>query len=218
MILHKERKEILKYSKILLDAGLIHNGQGNISLFNREENLAAITPSGVPYEDRDLSDICVVDLEGNLVEGNWKPTSETPMHLIYYKKREDVNAVVHTHAPKSTVLGIIGDEPLPMVLNESAMCIGGPVPIAPYARPGSEELAQVNFQTMGDGSAVILAHHGLITVGSTLAWACQISIAVETTAAAVIPARSMGKEPHILDENEVAILRQMIQGYGPQKS
>ena len=117
MLLQRERENILKHSQMLIDAGLIHNGQGNISVFNREKKLAAITPSAVPYHERDLSDICIVDLEGNLIEGKWKPTSETPMHLIYYKHREDVNAVVHTHAPKSTVFGIIGSEPMPMVLN-----------------------------------------------------------------------------------------------------
>lgn len=217
MKLISEREEILKYSNLLLEAGLIHNGQGNISVFNRNQGLAAITPSAVPYQDRDLADICIVDLEGNLVEGNWKPTSETPMHLIYYQQREDVNAVVHTHAPKTTVFGIIGDQPLPMVLNEAAMCIGGPVPIAPYARPGTKELAQINIDSMGDGVAVILAHHGLITVGSSLEWAYLTSIAVESTAAAIILARSMGNDPIALDNDEVHALREIIQGYKPKK-
>jgi len=217
MKLIEERKRILEISNKLITAGFIHNGQGNVSIYNREIGLAAITPSAVPYEERELEDICVVDLDGNIIEGKWKSTSETSMHLIYYKKRSDVNAVIHTHAPKATVFGIIGNEPMPMILNEASMGIGGAVPIAPYGRPGSEELAEVTCEAVGDGFAAIMAHHGLITVGPTIDLAFVATAAVETTADTIIMARSMGKEPIAMPDNEVKILREMFMGYKPQK-
>ena len=136
MKLVEQRKKILEITQKLLAEGVIRDGHGNFSIYNRESGLVAITPSAVPYSQRDVEDICVVDLDGNIVEAKWKSTWETNLHLIYYQNREDVNAVVHTHAPKATVFGVIGTDPMPMVLNESAMGIGGPVPIAPYARPG----------------------------------------------------------------------------------
>ena len=218
MKLVEERKKILEISKKLVAAGVIQNGQGNVSIFNRENGLVAITPSAVPYKDRELEDICVVDLDGTKVEGKWKPTSETSMHLIYYKKRSDVNAVIHTHAPKATVFGIIGDEPMPMVLNEASTGIGGAVPIAPYGRPGTEELAEVTCEALGEGSAAIMAHHGLITVGSTINLAFIATISVESTADAIIMARSMGKEPIAMPDDEVKILRELMMGYKPRKA
>ena len=187
-------------------------------MYNQETGLAAITPSAVPYDDRDIEDICVVDLEGSIVEGNWKTTSETPLHLIYYKKRPDITAVIHTHALKATVFSVIGNEPMPMILNEAAMGIGGAVPIAPYARPGSEELAEVTYNAVGEGFAAIMAHHGLITIGPTIELAFAATVAVETTADTIIMARSMGIQPIPLNENEVKVLREMYLNHKPRKA
>jgi len=218
MKLLEERKKILEISQKLIEAGLVHDGHGNFSIYNRQSNLVAITPSAVPYAQREVEDICVVDLDGNLVEGKWKSTWETNLHLIYYQNREDVNAVVHTHAPKATVFGVIGNDPLPMILNEAAMGAGGPVPIAPYARPGSDELAEVTFEATGDGWAAIMAHHGLITVGPDINLAYIGTMAVESTANTIIMARSMGCETIAFSDEEVKILREMfITGYKPQK-
>lgn len=218
MKLVEQRKKILEISQKLINFGLIHDGHGNFSIYDRESGLVAITPSAVPYAQRDVEDICVVDLDGNLIEGNWKSTWETNLHLIYYRERDDVNAVVHTHAPKATVFGIIGTEPMPMILNEAAMGAAGPVPIAPYARPGTDELAEVTFKATGDGFAAIMAHHGLITVGPDIDLAYIGTIAVESAANTIIMARSMGCEPIAFSDEEVKILREMfITGYKPKK-
>jgi L-ribulose-5-phosphate 4-epimerase len=218
MILVEERKKILDITQKLLAAGVIHDGHGNFSIYDRESNLVAITPSAVPYAQRDVEDICIVDLQGNIVEGKWKSTCETNLHLIYYRNREDVNAVVHTHAPKATVFGVIGDEPMPMILNESAMGIGGPVPIAPYARPGTDQLAEVTFKATGSGIAAIMAHHGLITVGENIDSAYIATMAVESTANTIIMARSMGCEVIAFSDDEVQILQEFYKTkYKPTK-
>ncbi len=218
MLLVEERKNILSISKKLLSAGVIHDGQGNLSFYDRKNGLVAITPSAVPYTQRDVEDICVVDLNSNIIEGKWKPSSETPLHLIYYNNRNDVNAVIHTHALKSTVFGIIGDEPMPMVLNESAMCLGGEVPIAPYTRPGTELLAEVTYKSTGQGFAVIMAHHGLLTVGTTLENAYFATIAAEATAETIIMARSMNSSTRELGKEETKILRDMFMNYKPKEN
>ena len=218
MKLQKEREKIIEIGQKLLAEGVVHDGQGNISIYNRESGLAAITPSAVPYSRRTWEDICVVDLDGNLVEGKWKTTSETSMHLIYYKKRSDVNAVVHTHALKSTVFGVIGIEPMPMILNEASMGLGGSVPIAPYARPGTDELAEVTFNAVGEGYAAIMAHHGLITVGDTIEHAFFGTLAAEATAEVLIMAKSMGVEAKTMDDSEVKALREIFMGYKPVKA
>ena len=216
MKLYEERKKILEISIRLIEAGVMHNGHGNVSMYNRDSGLAAITPSAVPYENRGIEDICVVDLDGRIVEGKWKSSWETSMHLIYYQNRSDINAVIHTHAPKASVFGVIGNEPMPMILNESAMGIGGPVPIAPYARPGTDELAQVTFDAVGDGYAAIMAHHGLITVAPTIELAFIATIAVESTANTIILARSMGKEPIAFSAEEVQALKKLYVNYEPR--
>ncbi|MCK4801533.1 MAG: class II aldolase/adducin family protein [Anaerolineales bacterium] len=215
MKLLEERKKIISISNKLLTDGFINDGQGNLSIYDRLSGLVAITPSAVPYDQRDVEDICVVDLDRNIVEGKWKPTSETPLHLIYYRNRLDVNAVIHSHALNSTVFGIIGDEPMPMILTEAATGLGGAVPIAPYVRPGTDELAEVTFKAIGDGFAAIMANHGLITVGPTIELAYAATAAAEATAETLILVRSMGVKAKSLSDNEVKSLRELFLNYKP---
>lgn len=218
MKLAEQRKQILVISQKLIQAGVIHDGQGNISIYDRESGLVAMTPSAVPYDQRKAEDICVIDLAGELVEGSWKPTSEKALHLVYYRNRPDVNAVIHTHAPKATVFGVIGTDPMPMIINEAAVCLGQPVPIAPYAKPGTEHLAEVTCEATGNGYAAIMAHHGLISVGPTLERAYIATVAVESTAGTIIAARSMGCEPIPLADPEVRELHALLTGYKPQQA
>lgn len=219
MLLAALRKQIVEIGLKMVADGVAHNGQGNISSFDRQRGLAAITPSAVPYEERTPEDICVVDLDGELIEGRWKPTSELALHLIYYRNREDIDAVVHTHAPYATVFGVIGESSMPVVLNEAAMGLGGPLPVAPYARPATPQLAEVTFQATGDAAGAIMAHHGLITIGKDLVQAYVATQAAEATARIIILARSMGADLVTLDLQEASELRQMyLDYYHPQRS
>jgi L-ribulose-5-phosphate 4-epimerase len=219
MLLAELRKEIVEIGLRMVTDGVAHNGQGNISTFDRQQSLAAITPSAVPYKERQPEDICVVDLDGKLIEGKWKPTSELALHLIYYRNCEEIGAVVHTHAPYSTVFGVIGESSMPVVLNEAAMGLGGPLPVAPYARPATQELAEVTFQATGDAAGVIMAHHGLITIGKDLVQAYGATQAAEATARIIILARSMGANLVTLELQEARELRQMfLKHYHPQRS
>lgn len=209
MKLSELRSEIVHLGMELVHQGVVHNGQGNLSAFDREQGLVAISPSAVKYEERAPQDICVIDLEGDLVEGRWKPTSEMALHLVFYRRRPEVSAVVHAHAPFTSVFSILDQAAMPMVLSESAMALGGAVQVAPYRRPGTQELADVTERACGPASGVIMAHHGLVAIGSSLHLAHQAALAAEFTARVLVMAYSVGAPIKELDEREVAELRKL---------
>lgn len=207
LYLKEQREEIVRIGKQMVADGVAHNGQGNISFYDREKGMIAITPSAIPYDERTAADICVVDLDRNVIEGIWKPTSEIALHMAIYQSRPDVNAIVHTHPPYASVFAVIGEKEIPMVLIEAALGLGGALPVAPYARPGTEEVARLTAQALGDASGAILAHHGLVTVGTSLERAYAATLAAEGTARTVILAKAMGISPQVLDKAEVEALR-----------
>ncbi|MBP1752946.1 MAG: L-fuculose phosphate aldolase, partial [Geobacteraceae bacterium] len=104
MLLERERNEIVRFGKKLLAAGLTSGSGGNLSIFNRQEGLIAISPSGIEYYEMEPDDVPVVDGRGLTVEGSRKPSSELDFHLALYRKRADVHAVVHTHSPYATTM------------------------------------------------------------------------------------------------------------------
>jgi L-ribulose-5-phosphate 4-epimerase len=207
MQLSQLRAEVLKTALRMVADGCAHGAQGNISARDPDTGLIAITPSAIPYDEMQATDVAVIDQAGDVIDGAWKPTSEMPMHMVFHRERPEVGAVVHSHAPYSTVFALI-DEPIPLVLTEAAACLGHPVPVAPYAQPGTEELGRLALRTMGSGVAVLLANHGLVTVGADLAQAYDATLAAETTARLVIMARSTGAEPREVPPDAVASMRE----------
>jgi ribulose-5-phosphate 4-epimerase/fuculose-1-phosphate aldolase len=206
--------DVYNLSQQLVPDGLAHGAQGNISACDRESGLVAVTPSAIPYRSMKLDDIVVTDMHGKVVKGKWNPTSEIRMHTIFYRERTDVNAVVHTHAPYASVFAITHEQ-IPPVLTEAACCLTGLVPVA----PGSVELAEIVFDTIGGGVAVLLAQHGLLTVGPSLAEAYDSTLAAENTARLVIWARSMGAKVVTLESETQAQVRQSyVTYYHPTKS
>jgi L-ribulose-5-phosphate 4-epimerase len=207
MTISNELRELVwSAARAMVADGIAHRAQGNVSLREPASGLIAVTPSAIPYDDLQVSDIVVVDIEGRVVEGKWKPTSELFLHLAFYRAWDDIGGVVHSHPPYATLFGVI-NEPLPMLGTEAAACLGGPVPIAPYCRPGTQELADTAVRIAGKGLAVILANHGLVTVGPDLATAYDSTLAVESTARTLWMARAMGAHPAPLDEKEAAAMR-----------
>ncbi len=217
MSIHDLRSQVYQTAMRLVPDGLAHGAQGNISAFDRETGLVAVTPSAIPYERMEQGDIVITDLQGQMVEGHWKPTSEIMMHTIFYLVRPDVNAVVHTHAPYASIFAVTY-EPIETVLNEAAASLTGTVPVAPYQTPGTLELARSAFKTMGDGVAVVLGNHGLLTVGETLPLAYDSTLAVEMTARIIYMARSMGSRIVPLDaEIQKSVRENFLKKYHPQR-
>ncbi len=193
MSLSQLKREVFAYAKQMAADQLAHGSQGNISAIDRSTGLIAITPSAADYASMSPADIVVVDLQGNVVEGRWKPTIETPLHTSILRARPDVGAVVHCHAPN--VSGFAAAlQPIPIVLAEAAACVGRAVPCAPMLPSGTQAFADLMLSVLGQGSAAVMGQHGLVTCGPTLKRAYATAIAVEDSARACVLARALGFE------------------------
>jgi L-fuculose-phosphate aldolase len=161
MLMEQERKQIVETGKLMYDRGLVQMCGGNISIRDPKTNLVAIKPSGGAYIHMKPEDIIIVDIDGNVVEGEKKPSIETPMHTGIYKARPDIMAIVHCH-PLHAVAWSLKRTYLPSVIAAQYM-INGAVKVAPYEDAGSAALAKSAVDAIGtDGYACILQAHGVI--------------------------------------------------------
>ncbi|MDA1761306.1 L-fuculose-phosphate aldolase [Bacillus cereus] len=213
MLLQKEREEIVAYGKKMISSGLTKGTGGNISIFNREQGLIAISPSGLEYYGTKPEDVVIVNLDGEVVEGARKPSSELDMHLIYYRNREDINALVHTHSPYAKTIATLGWE-LPAV--SYLIAFAGPnVRCAPYETFGTKQLAEAAFEGMIDRRAVLLANHGLMAGANNIKMAFTVAEEIEFCAQIYYQTKSVG-EPKLLPEDEMENLAKKFEGYGQQ--
>jgi len=177
MKLEKERKQVIECGKKLIDNGLTVGTFGNVSVYNREEGLMAISPSGMDYFKIGLEDVVVMTPEGKKVEGDNKPSSEVDMHRIFYLKRPEINAVVHTHSTFATTLACMHKSVPP--IHYLVAYSGRDVPCIPYVQFGTYELAQAAYDAMADGYACILGNHGLLSVGGSIDYAFDVAQQIE---------------------------------------
>ena len=212
MLLKEERNLLVDYGKKLITAGLTKGTGGNISVFNKREGLMAISPSGMDYFETKPEDIVLMNLEGKIVDGLRKPSSEWRMHLIFYQNREDVKAVVHTHSMFATTIATLHwDVPPASYLIAYA---GKKVPCAPYATFGTQEIADAAYNTMGkEYNAVLLANHGLIAVGPDMPSAFGIAEIIEMVCEIYYSAKCVG-EPTILSDDEMDLMLEKFKTYG----
>ena len=211
-----ERNELIKYGKEILRAKLTTGSGGNLSIFIRNKQLMAITPSGISYNEMQPGDIVIMDLEGNIIEGDKKPSSEHSMHRIFYKKRRDINSIIHLHSVYSTILACLHWE-LPAAHYLIGVSGGESVRCAKYATYGTDELAENVYEAMEDRNAVFLANHGLITGATTLSSAFSKAEEIELCAEVYYRAKSIG-EPKIIPTDEVEKMIGMFQGYGQRST
>lgn len=200
MLLMKEREELVKFGQKLITSNLTTGSGGNISIYNREEGLIAITPSGMDYFETRVEDILVMDIDGNIKEGTLKASSETGMHLSFYKNREDANAVVHTHSKYATAVACMGWELKPV--HYMVGLAGYDVKCAKYATYGSMELANNALEAIGDRNAVLLGNHGLLALGADVQSAFSVAEHLEFVAEIYCITKAMG-EPKILTEENM---------------
>lgn len=207
MKLQNERKKVLQYCKLLLESNLTKGTGGNISIYVPEENCVVISPSGMAYEALTAKDIVLIDLDGNLIEGDHKPSSEWPMHTAVYKQRPELLAVVHTHSVFAKTLACLRED-LPAVSYLVAVA-GKMVKCAEYASFGTHELANNALAAMEDSKAVLLANHGLLAVGQNIEEAFNVAEEIELCAEVYVRGRGIGK-PVILDNVE---MENMVEGF-----
>ncbi|MDD3537994.1 MAG: class II aldolase/adducin family protein [Bacillota bacterium] len=192
------KREIIKAGMNLDRYGLIALSGGNVSV-RMESGEILVTPSGMIYEDLTEDDILVMDLEGKIIEGTRKPSSDTEAILYIFQQRPDVTAVIHTHQPYATAVGLIQDE-FEVNLTTLANATAGPVPVTPYSSAGSIDMGIDTVKYIGDGLAVILAHHGVMTIGKNLKQALYAAVYLEEAAKCYLAARACGQTKKMTPE------------------
>ncbi|MCR5097242.1 MAG: class II aldolase/adducin family protein [Erysipelotrichaceae bacterium] len=188
----KEKADVLKACIRMDKYGLIALSGGNVSL-RMENDLVIVTPSGMIYDDMVPEDMLVVDMEGNVVEGNRKASVDTLALLYIFKHRPDINCVIHTHQPYATGLGLVMDE-IPCNLTTLANATQGPVKVAPYSSAASIQMGIEAVENLGDQLAVVLKHHGVIGVGNSLKQALYSVVYLEEAAKTIYIAMSIDKD------------------------
>jgi len=181
---------LLAVAKEMLDSGLVQGTAGNVAARLPDGN-AVLTPSSLDYRTMTLDDLVVCDLDGNVLEGHRGPTSEKALHLTALRRYPEIGATMHCHAKHCTMFALTR-RPVPAVIEEFVVYVGGDVPIADYRTTGSDELAEEVSRWVGDRSAVLMANHGLFAVGKDPADVLHIAGLVERTAEIVWGAQRLG--------------------------
>jgi L-fuculose-phosphate aldolase len=211
MLLAAERELIAELGRRMTRDRLVVGTSGNLSI--RVGDRLAVTPAGHAYETLTPELVCVLRPDGSPVEGELAPTSELPFHQLIYR-HTDAAAVVHTHSTAATVVSTVVEE-LPTIHYILAV-MGGPIRVAPYATFGTQELADNVLAAIEGRSGVLLANHGAITYGPTIAVAYDRALYLEWVAEVWLRAQALpGFTPRILQEAEMAAVYAKIQGaYG----
>lgn len=205
------REEIVSVAQAIDKAGFCPSKSGNVSA--RFGDGFLITPSGLPYARTKPEDLIYLALDGTVLSGSRKPSSEWPFHVAIYKARPDAQAIVHTHSPRATALSC-ARRGIPAFHYMIALCGGSDVRCADYATFGSPELAENAVRALVERKAVLLANHGVIALGATLAGAHTIVAEVENLAGEYLDLLASGLEPVILDDAEMERVSAKFAGYG----
>lgn len=159
---------VLQYSQLLSQKGYTIGTGGNTSMLIEGENAVAITPTAMDYFGIHIDDICILDFEMNVLEGKFKPSIETEMHIEVYKHRRDVNAIIHTHQVYASIFALI-NEPIPALFDEVTLNTGHIIDIIPYALSGSHQLTQnIVSQLNNRCNCYIIQNHGALTLGLSI--------------------------------------------------
>jgi L-fuculose-phosphate aldolase len=190
------REAVLATAKRMLAEGLVEGTSGNIS-GRLPDGLVCLTPSSVAYDTMTLDDLVVVEPDGTVVEGTRSPTTEKDLHLATLNRYPELGAVIHSHAVYATMFAL-AHEPIPAVIEEVVVYLGGDVPCCDYRGTGTAALGEEVAARLADRGAALLANHGLVTCAATPAKALHNAALAERTAKIVWGARAMGATIHPL--------------------
>ncbi len=203
-----ERDEMFDIVRELVERNLITSTGGNVSMRRPDHpDEVWITPSSLPKGGLHPGLFVRVGLDGEPLDpDSLAPSSERMMHCSILRDRPDMNAVIHSHAPKAIVLGMAG---LPFLPISTEAAFFGEIPRVPFQMPGTEDLAEAAAAAMGDGHAVMLVNHGLLVAGSSIRRTMDMTEIVEETSAALIDCHQLGIEPPLLPEGVLEMLREL---------
>jgi L-ribulose-5-phosphate 4-epimerase len=183
-LLEELKKIVCEMNKELPKNRLVTMTSGNVSGRDPKTNYVVVKPSGVSFDDLTPEVMVVVDLDGNTIEGNLKPSVDASTHLYIYRHRADVNAVVHTHSNYATSFAALG-QPIPAVLTAIADEFGGPIPCGPYCQIGEEEIGRAVVEHIGSSVVILLQSHGVFAIGDSPSSALKAAVMVEDVAKTV---------------------------------
>jgi ribulose-5-phosphate 4-epimerase/fuculose-1-phosphate aldolase len=212
------REAVLDVVRKIVSAGLVAGASGNASCRIRraDGDHYAITASRVPYHRFTIHDVLIVDDEIEPIVGDGVPSSESLLHMAVYRARPDVGAVIHTHSVYASAYAVAG-LPIPPLLDEQVVALGGAVEVAEYGASASAALAANSVAALGDSAAVLLRHHGVVGVGVDLDEAVAVVELVERVAkigvlSAIIGADGGGLSADIVASERAAY--RMMKGFG----
>jgi L-ribulose-5-phosphate 4-epimerase len=213
--LDEVRSTVSALHQELVSNRLVAWTSGNLSARVPGEELVVIKPSGVAFEDLTPASMVVVDLDANVVDGDYVPSSDTATHCFIYREMPGVGAVAHTHSPYATAWAARGEE-IPCVLTAMADEFGGPIPVGPFALIGGEDIGRAVVQTLSGhrSPAVLMRSHGVFSIGPSARSAIQAAVMCEDVARTVHLARTLG-EVTPLEQGDIDSLYERYQNvYG----
>ncbi len=200
------RKQIIKVCRLLSEKKFVAATDGNVSA-RISKNEIIITPSGINKAFLKKKQLVVIDMKGKLIKGKLRPSSELNLHLEIYKKRPDINSIIHAHPPLCIAFSITGKKLDPPLLPEVALTLGK-IPIVEYATPTTNEVAKSISGYINDFNAIILQRHGSVTYSTDLYKAYNYLEKIEHAASIAYYANVIG-EPKAIKQNELDKLYEM---------
>ena len=202
----KIRNIVLEAILDAVDQGLIHGTSGNIALRDDEDDVVAITPSGISYKHMTADQIAIVDLNGKWLDGPFKPSSEAPMHTAAMRARKDIRATVHTHGMFATIAAMSGE----LKAVTPPQCEFTPVGIVSFTMPGSNDVADKVRDTLGEtGRVCLIKNHGMFSCGKNMKAAMHATVYTEEMAQTTVIAKTLGTyEP--MPEEAVKAMQALI--------
>lgn len=191
------KEQVLQTAKDMLRKGLVEGTAGNISA-RMPDGSICITPSSVDYDAMVLDDLCIIDLDGEQLEGERGASSEKLLHTAIYKAFDDVQSVIHSHPVYATMFAI-ARKPIPPCIDEFSIYVGGEVPVTEYGQSGTQDVGDNAVKVLANRGAALLANHGMVACGPSPAKVLHITALVERSAKIVWGAMALG-EIHQLPE------------------
>jgi L-ribulose-5-phosphate 4-epimerase len=212
-MLERLREELWQLHMELPKNNLVKWTGGNVSARDPETGYVLHKPSGVRYAALRPEMLVITDLDGKVIEGNLKPSSDTASHLYIYRHRPDVGGVVHTHSPYATAFAALG-RPIPVYLTAMGDEFGGPIPCGGFALIGSDAIGKVVVEAIGDSCAVLLKNHGVFTIGKNAEAAVKAAVMTEDVAHTVWIALQLGTPDEIAPEDVAKLHDRYMNVYG----
>jgi L-fuculose-phosphate aldolase len=194
------RQEIVRIGRMIHERGYVAATDGNLSVRLRDGHIL-VTPTGMSKGLMKVSDLVVVDAAGTKLRGKRGVSSEIAMHLLIYRLRQDVHAVVHAHPPTATGYAAAGQALNPALLSEVVIALED-IPLAAYGTPGTSELCDTLAPLVPRYQAILMSNHGVVTYGTDLLTAYMHMETVEHFAKVALVAHMLGRQ-HLLSEEDM---------------